>query len=284
MGRLRDLLDMIKFEHTVFALPFALLSLFLASDGLPELHVFLWVLAAMVGARSSAMMMNRIADRHVDAENPRTAMRHLPRGTARLRDAWIFTLLAAAVFVLAAWRLNALAFRLSPLALTVIWSYSWAKRFTWASHLWLGIGLGLAPLGAWIAARGRLDTLPLLLGAGVVLWVAGFDTIYACQDVDFDRRRGLYSLPARFGTTGALRLARLFHVAMLGVFAAVGFAYGFGWLYALGLGLVALLVVAQHLLVSAGNLRHIQVAFFNVNSIVGVLLLAFAVADRFFLG
>jgi 4-hydroxybenzoate polyprenyltransferase len=169
-------------------------------------------------------------------------------------------------------------------AIAVTWGYSSTKRFTWASHLWLGVALALAPLGAWIAVRGRLDALPALLGVGVALWVAGFDTIYACQDAEFDRKHGLHSLPARFGIRGALRLARVFHAGMLLVFAAVGVAYGFGWIYALGLGLVALLVVVQHALVSGGDLRQIDVAFFNVNSIVGVLLLAFALADRFLLG
>ena len=286
--RVRELLDMIKFEDTLFALPFALLSLFLAARGFPSLHDFLWVLVAMVGARSTAMMMNRIADRSIDAANPRTAMRHLPAGRVGLPAAWLFTLVAAAVFVLAAWKLDPLALRLAPLALAMVWSYSWTKRFTWTSHLWLGIGLALAPLGAWIAVRGSLDPLPLWLGLGVLLWVAGFDTIYACQDAQFDREHGLQSLPARFGVSGAMRLARVFHAGMVLVFAFLGWRFGFGWLYAVGLGLVLLLVVAQHALVAAdmrrGQLRHIDVAFFNVNSIVGVLLMAFALADRFLQG
>src|SRR5262245_6251966 len=197
MRTLKRLLDMIKFEHTLFALPFALLSLFLASEGMPEPRVLLWVLVAMVGARSTAMAMNRIADRRFDAENPRTRDRHLPAGTVRLLTAWVFALGSAALFVVAAWRLNALTLALAPVALAVVWSYSWTKRFTWASHLWLGLALALAPLGAWIAVRGRLDPLPLVIGAGVLFWVAGFDTIYACQDVEFDRRAGLFSLPAR---------------------------------------------------------------------------------------
>ncbi|UCE04192.1 MAG: UbiA family prenyltransferase [Candidatus Latescibacterota bacterium] len=284
LPRFSDLLEAIKFEHTLFALPFALLSLFLASDGFPRLDVFFWVLVAMVGARSSAMMMNRIADRHLDAANPRTATRHLPTGRLRLWEAWAFTLVSAALLVIAAWRLNLLALRLAPLALAVIWSYSWTKRFTWASHLWLGLALGLAPLGAWIAVRGRLETLPVLLAAGVLLWVAGFDTIYACQDAEFDRDHGLHSLPARFGVRSALRLAQVFHIAMLLVFVGLGFAYGFGWIYWVGIALVALLVSAQHALVRGGDLRQIDVAFFNLNSIVGVLLLTVALADRFLLG
>ena len=287
MRRLADLLDMIKFEHTVFALPFALLSLFLAADGWPSLHDCLWVVAAMVGARSSAMMMNRIADRNLDAANPRTATRHLPAGRVGLGAAWGFTLAATALFCLAAWNLGPLALRLAPVALVCIWGYSWTKRFTWMSHLWLGGALALAPIGAWIAVRGRLDGLPLWLAAGVILWVAGFDTIYACQDVAFDRTRGLHSLPARFGVRGAMWLARLFHAGMLAAFAAVGALYGFHWLYAAGLLLVTGLVLAQHALVASdvrrGDLQHIDVAFFNVNSIVGVLLLVFALADRFLL-
>jgi 4-hydroxybenzoate polyprenyltransferase len=169
---------------------------------------------------------------------------------------------------------------LAPVALAVIWAYSWTKRFTWASHLWLGLALALAPLGAWIAVRGRLDVLPLLLGAGVVFWVAGFDTLYACQDTEYDSRRGLWSLPARFGPKRALVAARVFHVLMLASFAALGIGFGFGWIYFVGLACVALLVIVQHALVRASDLRHIDVAFFNVNSIVGVLLMAFALADR----
>jgi 4-hydroxybenzoate polyprenyltransferase len=281
--RLRLLLDMIKFEHTVFALPFALLSLFLASDGVPAPRTLFWVVIAMVGARSSAMAMNRIADRDVDAENPRTRNRHLPQGAIGMGAAWVFTLAMAALFVVAASQLNRLALTLSPIALAVVWSYSWTKRFTWASHLWLGLGLALAPLGAWVAVRGRLEALPLLLSLGVLFWVAGFDTIYACQDAEFDRRRGLFSLPARFGTRGALRVARSFHVLMLATFAVLGLWFGFGWLYAAGLACVAGLVVAQHALISGPDLRHIDVAFFNVNSIVGVLLMSFAMADRLLL-
>jgi 4-hydroxybenzoate polyprenyltransferase len=185
--------------------------------------------------------------------------------------------------VFAAWKLNRLAFVLSPVALAVIWSYSWTKRFTWASHLWLGLSLALAPVGAWVAVRGRLDVLPLLLGLGVVFWVAGFDTIYSCQDAEFDRRRGLFSLPARMGVRRALAVARGFHILMLGVFAAVGLLYGFGWVYGLGLVLVTAMIVAQHALVRGTDLRHIDVAFFNVNSIVGVVLMAFTLADRFLL-
>jgi 4-hydroxybenzoate polyprenyltransferase len=237
----------------------------------------------MVGARSSAMTMNRIADQRIDAENPRTRTRHLPLGIVRRRDAWIFVLATSALFVFAASRLNRLAFALSPVALAVIWSYSWTKRFTWASHLWLGASLALAPLGAWIAVRGRLEALPLVLAAGVIFWVAGFDIIYACQDVDFDRRRGLFSLPASFGTRGALALARAMHVLMLASFALLGVLAGAGWLYWTGFAGVVFLVVVQHSLVRAADLRYIDVAFFNVNSIVGVLLMAFALADRFLL-
>jgi 4-hydroxybenzoate polyprenyltransferase len=281
--RLRLLLDMIKFEHTVFALPFALLSMFLAADGWPPLRTAVWILVAMVGARSTAMGFNRIADRHLDADNPRTRARHLPAGLVPLGEAWIFVLGSAVLFLLAAWQLNRLTQVLAPVALLVICTYSWAKRFTWASHLWLGVSLALAPLGAWIAVRGRLEALPLLLGAGVVFWVAGFDTIYACQDAAFDRQRGLLSLPARCGTGGALAVARAFHVLMLACFAALGICFHFGWLFATGLCVVAALVVVQHALVRASDLRHIDIAFFNVNSMVGVLLMAFALADRFLL-
>jgi len=283
MRRVRNLLEMIKFEHTVFALPFALLSMFLAAEGIPSARTFLWVLVAMVGARSTAMTMNRIADRSIDAQNPRTRDRHLVTGRVGLGEAWAFALAMAALFVFAAWKLNRLAFVLSPAALAVIWSYSWTKRFTWGSHVWLGVSLALAPVGAWVAVRGRLDLLPVLLGFGVVFWVAGFDTIYACQDAEFDRRRGLFSLPSRLGERRALAIARLFHGVMLGIFVVIGLLYGFGWIYGLGLAAAATMIVVQHALVRGSDLRHIDVAFFNVNSIVGVVLMAFTLADRFLL-
>lgn len=284
MQRLKELLDTIKFEHTIFAMPFALLSLFLASDGWPRADVLLWVIVAMVGARSTAMMMNRIADRHLDAHNPRTASRQLPRGVVSLPSAWVFTLVSAALFVWAASRLNMLTLALSPVALAVIWSYSWTKRFTWAAHLWLGASLGLAPVGAWIAATGRLDVTPVLLAVGVLLWVAGFDTIYACQDAGFDRAHGLHSLPSRLGTARALRLARVFHALMLAVFVALGAWIDATWLYWAGWLVVLALVVVQHRLVDPEDLSQLDIAFFNVNSIVGVLLMVFTLADRFLLG
>jgi 4-hydroxybenzoate polyprenyltransferase len=284
MQRLKDLLDTIKFEHTIFAMPFALLSLFLASNGWPRTDVLLWVLVAMVGARSTAMMMNRIADRHIDARNPRTANRQIPSGVVSLSAAWCFTLITAALFVGAASQLNTLTLQLAPLALAVVWAYSWTKRFTWAAHLWLGASLGLAPLGAWIAATGQLAVTPVLIGVGVLLWVAGFDTIYSCQDASFDRQHGLHSLPARWGTASALRLARLFHTLMLVVFLILGVWIDATWLYWGGWLLVAGLVIAQHRLVNPDDLSHIDIAFFNVNSIVGVLLLVFTLADRFLLG
>jgi len=284
MQRLRDLLDTIKFEHTIFAMPFALLSLFLASNGWPQPEVLLWVVVAMVGARSTAMMMNRIADRHIDARNPRTASRQLPSGVVSLPAAWVFTLASAALFVWAASQLNALALQLSPVVLAVVWAYSWTKRFTWAAHLWLGVSLGLAPLGAWIAATGQLQWTPLLISLGVVLWVAGFDTIYACQDASFDRQHGLHSLPARWGTARALMWARVFHTLMLMVFIVLGVWIDATWLYWGGWLLVAGLVIVQHRLVNPEDLSHIDIAFFNVNSIVGVLLLVFTLADQFLLG
>jgi 4-hydroxybenzoate polyprenyltransferase len=283
MQRLKLLLDMIKFEHTIFALPFALLALFLASDGLPAGRTLWWIVVAMVGARTTAMTMNRIADRKMDAANPRTKTRHLPAGAVRLRDAWTLCLAGALLLVLAASQLNRLALALSPLALAVVWSYSWTKRFTWGSHLWLGVALALAPLGAWIAARGRLEMAAAWLALGVLFWVAGFDTIYACQDEAFDRERGLHSLPARIGARRALLLARGFHVLMLAAFAALGIVLHAGILYWIGLVLITGLVLVQHMLVRGADLRHIDVAFYNVNSIVGALLLVFALADRFWM-
>jgi 4-hydroxybenzoate polyprenyltransferase len=268
-------LRMIKFEHSLFALPFALLGALLAAEGWPTAWQLLWIVVAMVGGRSAAMAFNRIADLRFDAQNPRTTSRELPTGQLSLRFAWLFTLVSAGVLVFAAWQLNPLAFRLSPVVLVVLFLYSYTKRFTTLTHWVLGFCLGMAPAGAWIAVRGTLDWEILPLSLAVLCWVAGFDIIYACQDVAFDRRVGLFSLPRRIGIGGALNVARLMHLVMLGLLVWLAHLGGMGLLTYLGLAVVAALLAYEHRLVKAEDLSKVNAAFFTVNGYISLLLLAF---------
>ncbi|MBK8167550.1 MAG: UbiA family prenyltransferase [bacterium] len=282
MEAVRRYLSFVKFEHTIFALPFALISLLVASDGRPRPSTLLWVLVAMVGARSAAMAFNRLADRAIDADNPRTADRHLPAGTIPVAGAVVFTLAAAALLVIAAWRLNPLCLKLSPVALLVTLGYSYTKRFTALSHLVLGLGLGIAPVGAWLAATGAFAPFPLWLAAAVMFWVAGFDTIYACQDVDYDRRVGLHSLASRLGTPRALVLSRVFHVLAIACMAAAfRRAEALGPVSLLGVGVMAALLAWEQSLVRGGDLRRLNRAFFEINSWVGMALLAVVLVDLY---
>ena len=280
-GRLGIVLEMIKFEHTLFALPFAFLGMLLAAEGWPSWRTVFWIVVAMVGARSAAMGFNRLADRTIDAANPRTASRALPAGLLTPGFVLLFVLASAALLVLAAWRLNPLALALAPLALLILFGYSYTKRFTWASHLILGLSLSGAPLGAWIAVRGDVAPTPFLLAGAVLLWVAGFDVLYALQDLDFDRRAGLFSIPARFGTVRALWLSALFHAAMLALLALLPRVYppGLGAWYWLGwLGCLALLAY-QHWIVRPGDLSRLNAAFFQANALLAVWLFAATAVD-----
>ena len=273
------ILEMIKFEHTVFALPFALTGMIVAADGMPRLSIFGWILVAMVGARSAAMAFNRIADLRLDKLNPRTAKRALPRRLVSLTEAWAFTLVSAALFVFAAWMLNPLAFALSPVALIVIFGYSYTKRFTNLSHLVLGLALGIAPVGAWIAVTGKLEFAPMILSAAVIFWTAGFDVIYALQDMAFDQRMGLYSIPKAFGPAKGLLISRGFHlltVMLLGVFGAY---LDLGALYFVGVAVVATLLVYEQHLVRPNDFSKVNVAFFNTNGFVSIGFFAFTLGD-----
>ena len=273
-------MGLVKFEHTIFAMPFALMSLLVATGGRPEPVTLLWVVVAMVGARSAAMAFNRIADRHIDAHNPRTSDRHIPAGEVSLVGAVVFTVIASALLVFAARQLNPLCFALSPVALAVVLFYSLTKRFTAWSHLFLGIALSVAPVGARLAATGSFDAFPLLVALGVALWVGGFDAIYGCQDADFDRGVGLHSLAVRYGTDGALRIARLLHVAAVASLAwAFRIGPGLGPVSLLGVAAMAGLLVWEHRIVRGGDLSRIDVAFFTINSWIGMLLLGFVLAD-----
>jgi 4-hydroxybenzoate polyprenyltransferase len=283
---IRTLLEMIKFEHTVFALPFALMGAVLAVDRgvLPSARVVGWILVAMVGARSAAMAFNRIVDARYDALNPRTAARAIPAGLLTVGQVAVFTLLSVAVFEVAAAQLNRLCLILSPVALLAVLGYSYTKRFTSLSHLALGIADGIAPIGAWVAVTGRIELVPILLGVVVALWIGGFDIIYALQDLDFDRQAGLHSLPKALGPGPALLVSRAMHAIMLWLLAAIGVLAGLHWIYFAGVAGAAGLIVYEQCLVSPNDLRRVNLAFFTLNGWIGVLLLACLLADRIALG
>ena len=266
---------LVKFSHSVFALPFALSGATLAASrhGITPGKV-LWIVVAMIGARNAAMGFNRLVDQAIDARNPRTATRELPAGALSRVSVWMATTALTGIFLLACFMLNPLCLAISPVAIVVIFGYSFTKRFTWGSHLVLGLALAIAPVGGWVAVAGTFDPIAWLLAAAVLFWVAGFDTVYACQDVEFDRASGLHSIPARFGLAGALNLARLFHATALGLLAAVGVVAGLHPLYWPGMAAIAGLVVWQHRLLHPEDLSRLGMAFFNANGTISVVYFA----------
>lgn len=279
LHNLRVTLEMIKWEHSIFVLPFALCGAMLAAKGLPTRHQLAWIIVAMVAARSAAMAFNRLADASIDATNPRTQKRALPAGQLTSGFVAIFVISSCAIFVLAAWQLNRSAFLLSPAALAVILLYSYTKRFTRWSHLVLGFAMGIAPSAAWIAVRGSLDPRILLLTAAVTFWGGGFDVLYACQDYDFDRRTGLHSIPRFLGIPRALQIARVFHLAMLLLLAGLVIVFGLGKLAIGGVIMVALLLIYEHSLVSSDDLSKLNAAFFTMNGVIAVVFLCFVAGD-----
>jgi 4-hydroxybenzoate polyprenyltransferase len=282
---LKITLEMIKIEHTLFALPFALLGAVLAARGLPTLYQLAWITAAMVGARSAAMAFNRLADRAIDAANPRTSMRAIPAGLLSAQFVAAFTVASSALFFLAAFMLNRLTLLLSPVALASVLLYSYTKRFTSLSHLALGWCLAIAPTGAWIAVRGAIDSpVPLLLSLAVMLWTAGFDIIYACQDYEFDVRSGLHSIPQCVGMARALVISRLLHACMFAALAAVHALAGLRWPGLVGLVVTGALLVYQHSIVRADDLSRLNAAFFTTNATVSVILFAAVAADVLLIG
>jgi 4-hydroxybenzoate polyprenyltransferase len=276
-SKIRVTLEMIKFEHSVFALPFALMGALLAGryagPGWPTWPQLGWIVAGMVGARSAAMTMNRIADLDYDRRNPRTAQRPLVTGALSLQFAWLFTIISSALLIVAAWRLNSLALKLSPIVLTVLFGYSYTKRFTTWAHLVLGFCLGMAPAAAWIAVSGSLDWRMVVLCAAVTLWVAGFDVLYALQDIDFDRQSGLFSIPKKFGVRRALAMARAMHAVMFALMAFEAWSFALPWPACAGLAVVGVLLAYEHSLVRPGDLSRINAAFFTVNGYISILLL-----------
>jgi 4-hydroxybenzoate polyprenyltransferase len=295
-SRIRTILEMIKFEHSVFALPFALIGALLAARyatdggavpglsavagfhakaGWPSWGQILWIIVAMVGARSAAMTMNRIIDLRYDRENPRTRTRALATGALSVGFAWAFAVAAAAVLVIAAWQLNRLALELSPVALAVLFFYSYTKRFTLWSHVVLGFCLGMSPAAAWIAIAGSLDARMLILCAAVTLWVGGFDVLYACQDIDYDKSAGLFSVPKRFGVARALAIARAMHAVMIALLAWLAWSFHLPWPAWVGIAVVAALLAYEHSLVSPNDLSRMNAAFFTVNGYISLLFLVF---------
>jgi len=282
VGQLKNLkltLDMIKWEHSIFALPFALCGAMLAAGGVPAWHQLIWIIVAMVSARSAAMAFNRLADAQIDAANPRTSIRALPAGLLTPGFVSTFVILSCAIFILAASQLNRLALILSPIALGVVLLYSYSKRFTRFSHVFLGFALGIAPAAAWIAVRGSLDPRILLLTAAVTFWVGGFDVIYACQDYEFDRSHGLHSLPRHLGIPASLWIARIFHLLMLGLLIALLLEFGLGRIAVLGVILVAGLLSYEHSLVRHDDLSKLNAAFFTMNGVISVVFFAFVAGD-----
>ncbi len=266
------LLEMIKFEHTVFALPFAFMGAFLAADGVPGGKVFFWVVLAMVGARTCAMGFNRIADARFDRENPRTADRAIPAGTVKTGEAWTMVILAGLLFFFSCYNLNSLTLQLSPFALGLTLFYSLTKRFTWLCHVVLGIALAFSPLGGFVAVKGSLAGFPWALSLGVLFWVAGFDTVYACMDADFDRESGLFSLPARFGREKAFKMAVFFHVVAFVLFVVTGIVSRLNYFYYIGIVLTAASLFYQHIIINPRDLTRINMSFFTMNGLISLTL------------
>jgi len=276
--KLKVILEMIKFPHTVFALPFAFTAAVLAANGLPAWDKILWITLAMVGARSGAMGMNRLLDADIDAKNPRTKTRAIPAGLLTKAQVGLFSLLSFALLIYSAYRLNPLCYELSPIAIAVVTFYSLTKRFTWACHIFLGLALAFAPVGAWIAIRGSIDMPVIILAVAVLTWVAGFDIFYALQDIDFDRQAGLHSIPRHLGVNGSLWVARLLHLISITGLLYIYYPLGLHFIYLIGVGVVAAMLVYEHLLLRNGDLNKLDAAFFNMNGYISVTVFAFSAA------
>ena len=280
-SKLKVFLEMIKFEHTIFALPFAYIGAFLGAQGLPTLYDFFWITLAMVGARTAAMSLNRLLDRHIDAENPRTAGRAIPAGLISVKEVWVYTILSFALLIISSLMLNMLAVKLMPIAVFFLVIYSYMKRISWTCHLVLGIAIGLAPMGSWVAVTGTLELPALLMGLAVATWVAGFDVVYACQDYKYDKEKGLHSIPSRFGIPSALIIAKVLHILAVIFLASVGLSLNLGLFYWVGVLIAALILVYEHRIVNPRDLSKINIAFFNMNGILSVIVFVFTLLDLF---
>jgi len=278
---LKTLFSLIKIEHTLFALPLALTGAVLGARGMPTILILLLMAVAFTAARASAMAFNRIADRHLDAQNPRTADREIPSGALSVPKVWLLIIVSIVVFLAASWTINPLCGKLAPFALVVLLGYSYTKRFTPFCHYLLGLALGMAPVAGWIAVTGTIAPAPMVLGLGVIFWTAGFDTLYACQDVEFDRNMGLHSIPARLGTKKALKVAVLSHIAAFLLFIVVGVLASLGVGFYLFSIITGALLVWEHRLITPDDLTHLDMAFFKVNSMVSGSLLLAVIAGLF---
>lgn len=279
--KIKQYADLVMFSHTLFSMPFAMVSMLWAANGLPKMRVFFWIIIALIGARTGANALNRLVDKDIDAKNPRTAGRHLPLGLVKSSEVLLIVVFSFALLVLAAYELNPLCLKLSPLALFLFIIYSYTKRFTWACHIILGIACGGAPVGAWIAVTGKIGWPSLVLGAVVTLWVAGFDIIYGTQDYDFDKNNGLFSIPVKFGIKNALLISTFFHVIALLLLLYLYFYMKMGWLYLTGLIIIGYLLYKEHSIVKPDNLKHVTIASYDINQIVSVLFFIFTTADSF---
>lgn len=279
LHRLKIFLDMIKFPHTIFALPFALTSAFIASNGIPPFEKLFWIITAMVGARTGAMSFNRLVDMHIDAKNPRTKDRPLPKGLISKEAVIFYTVISFALLIFSAYMLNKLCFYLSPIAIVILTGYSLTKRFTHFSHIVLGLALAGAPLGAWIAIKGVVELLPVILSFAVLFWVAGFDILYALQDLEFDKKEGLHSIPVKFGIKKSIIISRIFHLIMFFLLSFVYFLGKLGLSYIMGLFIILILLIYEHSLVKENDLSKLDIAFFNMNGYISVLFFIFTVID-----
>jgi len=279
--KIKLIMKLVKFEHTIFALPFAYMGAVLAAQGIPSWGKVLWITLAMVGARSAAMAWNRLVDWEIDADNPRTKDRVLPKNLLSRLEVVIFIIASLTLLLISAWNLNPLAFKLSPLAVFLLIFYSYTKRFTWLCHLVLGFTLGMAPVGSWIGVTGQISLAPFLVGIAVMFWVAGFDIIYAIQDYEFDQEHGLYSIPAKFGPQTSLRVTVIFHTITFLLLTFVGFYLNLSWFYAIGILIVGILLYVENTLVKS-DFEKVKFAFFNINSIVSITIFIFTLADYLF--
>lgn len=279
MKSLIEFFKMIKLEHSLFALPFAFTGMIIGAKGIPEINIILWVIVAMVGARSAAMGLNRLIDANIDGKNPRTENRSIPKGLISKKQTFLYIILSLIIYFIATYMINSLAFMLSPIPVLVFILYSYTKRFTNMCHIVLGVALGLAPIGAWVAATGELPLPAFILGIGVLFWVAGFDILYAIQDIDFDRSQGLYSIPALMGISGALITARVLHIIAFILFFILKFMVGLGTIYLAGILISGAFLAYEHSLVSKNDLSKLNVAFFNINAYISIIIFVFTLID-----
>lgn len=273
--------ELVMFSHTLFSLPFALIGMIWAANGLPSIDIIFWILIALIGARNGANALNRWVDKNIDKKNPRTANRHMPKGLVNNLEVWGIIIFCFFIFILAAYKLNPLCLKLTPVALLLFIIYSYTKRFTWTCHIILGVACAGAPVGAWLAVTGQFALPPFILGAVVALWVAGFDIIYGTQDIHFDRQNGLYSIPAQFGLNGALWVARIFHFIMIILLITLYFVMNMSFIYLIGIFMSSALLIIEHYIISPSNEKKMKIASYNINQIVSPLILFFTILDMY---